>query len=461
MMKNSMRSVSHLAIPLFLVMVLSGQQQTHALGPHEVLVIANRHESESVQLAKAYVEMRSIPKVNLIKVDLGETVSGSAVSFSREVFTERIWEPVHEVMRERGLDSHILAWVYSTHIPFRVETEPFVSLQGITFVRNQLPPPQAITDGSYRSPIFRGPDRPGGNRFASSSFDMDRRALNEKIPIPSMSLGYIGPNGNTKEEILAMLNQGIKADGTHPTGTVYYVVSDDIRSSIREWQFKSAVEELQQRGVFAVITNAMPEKADSVLGIMSGRAVVDPERVGRIIPGAMAEHLTSFAGAFDKPTQTKLSRWIAAGATGSAGAVDEPMSVFTKFPNARFFKHYQTGCTMMESFYYSIQSPMQLIIVGDPLCTPWRPEASMHLQGLEQGHTLSKVTTITPLVETSSRIVFRDFHYFLNGRPVAKGAFYRLNPENLPQGTHTLRVVAYSTGLLRHQVFTTVSFPKD
>jgi hypothetical protein len=47
--------------------------------------------------------------------------------------------------------------------------------------------------------------------------------------------------------------------------------------------------------------------------------------------------------------------------------VTEPKNTWTKFPHARFFVHYASGCSAMESFYQSILSPVQILLLGDPL----------------------------------------------------------------------------------------------
>jgi hypothetical protein len=47
--------------------------------------------------------------------------------------------------------------------------------------------------------------------------------------------------------------------------------------------------------------------------------------------------------------------------------VTEPYSNWVKFPHARFFVYYNSGCSAMESFYQAVFSPMQILLLGDPL----------------------------------------------------------------------------------------------
>jgi hypothetical protein len=429
-----------------------------AIGPHEVLVLANARETESLAVARAYTRLRNIPSVNLLELDLGDSVQGDYVSMSPEAFTTRIWAPAQAAMRDRGIDGHILAWAYSTHFPFRIDSAPVVSLQGLTFVRNHMPSPADISGGTYASPLFAGPDKPGGQGFGPQSLDSARLLLRGDMPLPSMTLGYTGPRGNTAAEVIAMLERGAASDGTRPDGTVYFVTGDDIRAKTRAWQFGPAAASLRQMGVKAVVTNGFPSEADAILGIMAGAPTVEPAAAGRYLPGAMADHLTSLAAVFDQASQTKLSRWIASGATGSAGAVCEPMSYWTKFPHARFFNHYRMGCTMIESFYQSIRSPLQLMIIGEPLAAPWAQPASLRIASIGDGETLDGPREVDLQIQASPGMHYTRFVYLVDGRPAGEGSRFTLDPASLAPGPHELRAVAYQVGFVRTQVFSTITF---
>ncbi len=430
---------------------------TWGLGAHELVVVANRREPDSVAIAESYRKLRQIPSVNLVLVDVPASSGDAYHTIDRDAFTRLIWEPVQEAIRERGL-THVLAWVYSTHIPYRVESQPPVSVQGLTFMRNQMADAADIRAGRYASKLFVGPDSPTANGYGPQSLYPTWQLLREEMPIPSMALGYIGPRGNTKEEVLAMLARSVSADSTAPDGTVYFVQQDDVRSRAREWQFATAVPGLQRLGVRAVITNEIPQQADAILGIMLGRAEVDTTKVGTFLPGAMAEHFTSFAAAFDQGAQTKISRWIAAGASASAGTVCEPYAIWPKFTHARFFNHYRMGCTLIESFYLALRSPVQHMLIGDPLTAPWAPFAQMRIAGVQEGEIIREPRQIDLHIRAPRGTHYSRFVYLVNGRIVAEGTQFTLDPAGLPVGEHTLRAVAYRVGFVRNQVFDTVRF---
>jgi len=133
----------------------------------------------------------------------------------------------------------------------------------------------------------------------------------------------------------------------------------------------------------------------------------------RLVPGAFAEHLTSFAATFDTPGQTKLTEWIDAGAAGSVGTVTEPYSLWTKFPMAVVFERYLAGNTLLEALSQSIASPYQSLIVGDPLCRPWGKELKdLGLETKWKGSTLVVRATDAPAGGGT------DLHLHLNGHRV-------------------------------------------
>lgn len=441
------------------IVTLSLPWRADALAPHELLVIVNQNEADSVTIAKTYAEQRQIPACNLVMLDMPRWIPDKSHAIKPEDFTRLIWAPVTAAAKARGLEDHILAWIYSTHFPYRIVAQPSLSVQGLTFLRNRMPNAKAVAEGTYDSPVFAGPDAPGGNVYGPQTLDSMRELLRDDMPLPAMALGYLGPRGNTKAEILACLKTGLQSDQTHPDRTIYFSTNDDVRSRCRHWQFPGAARGLQRRGIHAVITQAFPEGKTDVLGVMMGSPNVTPATIGRFQPGCMAEHLTSAAAVFDSTSQTKCSAWIRAGATASAGTVCEPMSYWSKFPNARFFNHYAAGCTMLESFYQSIRCPLQIMLLGDPLASPWAPDASLVITGITAGETISALREVSLKLDTKSGIHFRHFVFLIDGRIHAStDATVTLDPVDLEPGAHTLRAVAYRTGFVRNPIFDVVAF---
>jgi hypothetical protein len=186
---------------------------------------------------------------------------------------------------------------------------------------------------------------------------------------------------------------------------------------------------------------------------MMGAADVDPGKDNRYLPGSMAEHLTSAAGDFQSPGQTKMSVWIEAGAAGTAGTVVEPMSAWPKFPGARFFVHYANGCSLMESFFQSIRCPLQILLIGEPLARPWATtNVALEVKGLND-ESVSGILSLRAEVKSMPGQNYRRFLYLLDGRTIGRERELSLDVSKIGAGNHKLRAVAYSTGLVKNQVF--------
>ena len=421
----------------------------HALAPHEVMVLINEGSSRSLEIGHTFVHARKIPSQNVVYLSLPGSVLSPKAEISYEDFKRTIWEPVNLLMSERGVEKHILAWVYSADFPIRILSYPTTSLQGATFVRSKIPPRKLVEEGTFRSPLYAGPDGPRQPLSSGVTLNRAKNVLKHEMPMPSMMLAYTGARGVDTATGLRMLRDGVLADGTSPTGTIYFVVSNDIRSECRDWQFAGAAQALNQIGVNASVTSNMPRRVAPILGLQTGAAEVQTQGLGVFRPGSMAEHLTSHGGSFHHRLQTKLSAWLLAGASASAGTVTEPLALWTKFPNAYFYLHYAHGYSLLESFYLSIRSPLQILLVGEPLSRPWSNRGSLTLVTLEEDATRGEITLYGRMwgaAATSPPI----YSYFLDGVRV-KGPTTDpsivLKTKVLSDGYHRLRVAARKEGV--------------
>jgi uncharacterized protein (TIGR03790 family) len=91
------------------------------------------------------------------------------------------------------------------------------------------------------------------------------------------------------------------------------------------------------------------------------------------VPGALADHLTSFGGMLDgQGGQMSAQAWIASGATASYGTVSEPCAHPQKFPHPQvLLLHYLQGATAIEAYWKSVAWPQQGVFIGDPLAAPF------------------------------------------------------------------------------------------
>jgi uncharacterized protein (TIGR03790 family) len=392
--------------------------------------------------------LHGVPGINRVGLALPESVVTGRAECSSEEFNTLIYEPAQKALEERGLSEQIIAWVYSVDFPIRIVTYPSdrqqMSLTGLTFTRGVVPASEVIEQGDVNSPLFAGPVKEGGLANPSRSFEVLSAALKNKMPLPSMMLGYIGENGSSMETVLRCLQDGARAWRNNGKPRVLLIqTEDEARSGPREWQFAGIKAELALRNGEVVICTNQPVAQTNLMGVMTGAATVDPSAFGTFAPGAFGEHLTSWSAEFQKP-QTKCTAWLDAGATVTAGMVTEPYNNWRKFPHARFFVHYVSGCSAMESFYQSVQSPVQALPLGNPLSQTIRLPTKIETVGLRN----EIESNIDAAFVAKAKFPIKAqalYSALLNGRSIkdAEGAtLIELPFDEMGDGYHEVRLIA-------------------
>ncbi len=176
----------------------------------------------------------------------------------------------------------------------------------------------------------------------------------------------------------AMISRGVAADASlglrgSPPVAAYFVKTSDLARSARAPLFPPAGL-LRRSGVDVRVeaTQAI-ENAQRVLIYQTGLVSVPKLDTIRWVPGALADHLTSFGGQFDHDTgQMSVLDWIASGATASYGTVSEPCAHTQKFPNPQvLLQHYIQGASALEAYWKSVAWPQQGVFIGEPLAAPF------------------------------------------------------------------------------------------
>ncbi len=461
-------------------------------GPENVLLVVNPRSEASVKIAEHYVALRQIPAAGVLRLPWDPKQQTTDV----KTFRRKILGPVLQAIRTRGLAPQLDYVVYSSDFPWAIDLRedirrlptippeasevnrpppvgkrkwpvhlsPTGSLNGLTYLwrlvasrtpayiglknnqymRRAIPEQRDTPTLAFKSTLRFGPHgelvSSGGQRYLLSTV-----------------LGVTAGRGNSVEEVLNYLSRSAAADGTHPSGTIYFLKNGNVRSRVRDRAFPVVVSRLEELGVSAqIIQGVVPKDKPDVQGLMLGTAKFDWKSTGSTIrPGAICEHLTSYGGVMRKDaSQTPLSEFLRYGAAGSCGTVAEPYAIQEKFPMATIHVHYARGCSLAEAFYQSVYGPYQLLIVGDPLCRPWANVPRVEVEGVEPGASVSGRLKLSPSATVDGKAGIGYFELFVDGRLVARrapGKPFELDTTRLADGRHELRIVAIEAGPIRSQ----------
>lgn len=333
------------AIP---VLPLTSSQQ-RVIVPATLGVIVNGNDPQSVELGNRYAKLRDIPSSNVIALNLPRVNYVARHLLVREMAK----------LQSAPSYSHIAAFALAFDKPYRVDAN-----QSIT---------SAISLG-IETMAWKG------------SCNATPRNLDAGAPPgaplrvrPSMLLS----GGGGMDDSLALAERGAKADLTDPAGTVFLVkTADRARSGPREPSMDKAAIELSTEVAISIVSAQTLSGRTNVIGYQTGLAILKDLDTLHFLPGAYADHLTSFGGAIaDERHQTPVTALIKAGATASFGTVREPCNLPEKFPDpARLLFNYLRGDSILEAYWKSVDMMTEGLLIGEPLARPF-PVIDARLDG--------------------------------------------------------------------------------
>ncbi len=263
--------------------------------------------------------------------------------------------------------------------------------------------------------------------------------------------------GITPFEAKQNLQSSIRADYSHPTGSFIFTKTDDVRTKTREPGFAMAISKLQSRGRRArVVEHELPPRGEECSGVMVGSPQFSWNQNGsKLLPGSIAENLTSLGGAMTTHSQTKATDFLRFGAAASSGAVTEPYSIQNKFPHPMVHVHYVDGLTAAEAFYSSVLCPYQLLIVGDPLCQPYCNPPRFNIQGETEVVLEDQPLVLSLVPEDSSTVTEPEqIQWLVNGILRSQAPFdhsIRMLFDKSEPGAHEIRLITKAAKPIEQQ----------
>ena len=319
---------------------IAPRNKASILSPEHVALVINDADPSSVRAGDYYRITRGIPTENVVHV----SIKNAPNRLSLPEFTNLQAEIEAQLNAKEQVI--LLAWT----APYAVECNSITSALTLGFDAKQC----ADTCGVGKpSPYFD----------SASKKPFDDLRIRPAMLLPNDSFM------RTK----ALIDRGVQSDAGIFRATAYYLTTSDTNRNSRAPFFPPSGLNIPRAGL--AIMNMRSDKLVGARDIMiyqTGLANVDGLETLGFLPGALADHLTSFGGDLAGKGQMSSLRWLDAGATASYGTVSEPCNYWQKFPNPTvLLKWYVSGATAIEAYWKSVAWPAQGVFVGEPLAAPY------------------------------------------------------------------------------------------
>jgi uncharacterized protein (TIGR03790 family) len=391
--------------------------------PNEILVIVNSDIEQSVALGRYYCQRRYVPEKNILALPLGKAL---ADTISRDEYDSRIAGPVRE--RLAGTSGWTIKCLLTTYgVPYKVgprgplkdQQEHLKQLQASAerYEKELANLQQGTTNGRVSAgeqtkiktelARVRGEiDRISGRETTASvdnelsmvrfgSYELHRwqpNQFNKNNEYPAdliLTVMVCRLDGPTLQTAQGLVDKAIEAERTGLHGVAYIDsrgMPDDkqpysmghfdqtLRDLAVLLRFRTTFEVKEERTEKLFEPGSCPRTA-IYCGWYSLKKYVDSFD---FVDGAIGYHIASLEAVDLRDANS--TEWCPAmlvhGVTATLGAVNEPY--LHAFPNPKeFFLELLEGKCLVEAFYNTQPfCSWQLVLIGDPLYTPFRQQVA-------------------------------------------------------------------------------------
>jgi uncharacterized protein (TIGR03790 family) len=343
----------------------------HAQTGENVLLVVNKNDATSLQIANYYRPRRSVPLKNVCTL---QTTSNEEITWP--VYEEQIEKPIAECLKKAGLVEKIYYIVTTLGVPLKVDGPGSGQMAEHASVDSEL----ALLYGKLK-----------GNRYSRAGtvpnpFFMRRDTAFQHPMFPIYLVTRLA--AYDLAEVKAMIDRSLAAQNR---GKFVIDLQSPKDEPGNDWLRNAAMLLPFQRIVLDATTAPVYNQTD-VIGYASWGSN-DDHRKQRFLhfqwlPGAIAaEYVSTSARTFKRPPDTwspttweDKQHWFAGspqgliadliheGATGASGNTYEPYLNSCARPDY-LLPAYKQGRNLAESYYLSlVHLSWQSVIVGDPLC---------------------------------------------------------------------------------------------
>ena len=309
------------------------------LQPAQLAVVINDADPDSVATGEYYRHARGIPAANMVHVSIpGKPARLDPAQFAalRATINGQLSPAIQAVL---------MVW-----------TAPYaVDCNGIT---------AAFTLGYNAAQCVRtcaaGKPSPYFNAAVARPFTDLGMRLSMLLPVTS------------QQAARALIDRGVASGFRIAPATAYYLHTSETARNARTPLFPPPASNAALKLSTRTLKADVLEGASDIMVYQTGVAKVDKLASLGFLPGALADHLTSYGGDLLGTYQMSSLRWLDAGATASYGTVSEPCNHWQKFPHPTvLLKHYTAGVTAIEAYWRSVAWPAQGVFIGEPLAAPY------------------------------------------------------------------------------------------
>lgn len=315
------------------------QSPVPALGPAQLALVVNDADPASVALGAYYAELRGIPPARIAHVH----IDARPARLDAAAFARLKGEIDRQLGSAAGAD--VRAVLFAWTAPYAVECNSLTAAYTLGFDGAQCT--RSCAPGR-KNPYFNATVLPPGMRL-SMLLPAEPQALARAVAERGKAAGFSVPRAGAYFLRTSEAARNSRARFFPPSGAIP--------------ARKLTVHNLQQDVL---------EGAQDVMFYQTGMAQVGKLDSLHFLPGALADHLTSYGGDLLGSRQMSSLRWLEAGATASYGTVSEPCNHWQKFPHPHILlQHYLNGATAIEAYWRSVAWPAQGLFIGEPLARPY------------------------------------------------------------------------------------------
>jgi uncharacterized protein (TIGR03790 family) len=382
-----------------------------ALGPDEILIIANSEIPESVSIARYYCDKRKVPDENFIAWPLG---TRPRTAISRDDYERKLAEPLRGRLTGRQFAGKIKCLLTIYGVPIIVGRRgPLEGREGELKYLEELLDKEKKKIEQSRQGSSSGGNNSSNSKITqlqsridyivgretnasvdselsmvlSSNYELYRwqpnRLMDGTAFLNLNTLMVSRLDGPSEDIVIGLIDKAVSVERTGLNGIAYidsrgiperdgmygrYDQSLRDLAMITRLRTGMTVKEEQTKELFA--PGSCPQAA-VYCGWYSLRTYID---AFDFVDGAIGFHIASLeaAGLRDPNSSQWCPAMLKDGITATLGAVSEPYLHSFPRPSA-FFDHLYEGDCLVEAYYRTKPfNSWQLLLIGDPLYRPFK-----------------------------------------------------------------------------------------